>query len=87
VATGHYEKYYPLQGVLVAYKVGQSVGEKIEVSGGTLLGVGLALLYFLFHLFYFGSIADVLGEELFLFLLVLAIIFIIVGAILLSQGQ
>jgi hypothetical protein len=51
--TGEYEKYYPLQGIIISYKVGQTVIEKLEASpyggigvfllGGALLfGVGSA---------------------------------------------
>jgi hypothetical protein len=48
IATGEYEKYYPLQGIIISYKVGQTVIEKLEASpyGGIgVFALGASILF------------------------------------------
>jgi hypothetical protein len=86
IATGHYEKYYPLQGILIAYKVGQTAQQKIETSsGGTLLAFGFLILYALLNPK--DRRAEEVDPKVDLFLLILALVFILVGAILLKYGS
>jgi hypothetical protein len=84
-AIGQYEKYYPLQGILIAYKVGQTLQQKIEISGFTLFGVSIALIFVL--LFWGPILLDIFGPAFIAFLIVLAIIFLLVALILLASSE
>jgi hypothetical protein len=84
-AIGQYEKYYPLQGILISYKVGQTLQQKLEISGFTLFGFSIVLIFVL--IFWGPILLDIFGPAFIAFLIVLAIILLLVGLILLASSE
>jgi hypothetical protein len=87
--TGEYEKYYPLQGIIISYKVGQTVIEKLETSspgGGVgILVLGITILAFAVQFLFTSKFPE--DKYIAGFFILVGLFLIIIGIIVMANSS